>query len=400
MSDHYDPNTEYEEKRRQRRTEKTARRRDELRQQAADRSAGKPVKRRRVRIRHKALLRFILICIAFIFLVVGIFKAIGSAQTATNVFMSDEGFTHSKRFANCVALYGIDISEHNQDKIKWKKVKTSGADFVFLRAGYRGAEDGSINADPSFKKNAKAADKAGLMVGAYFYSQAITAAEAEEEAEFLLEAVRNYEITMPLVIDFEIYPDGRLDKKIQAGELYAASLYHDIVLAFCNKVQEAGYESAVYANYDMLTNYMDAGILDDEANIWLASYNKKAGLDANYMFWQCTDSAKVGGITGKVDQDFWYVEPNKVYKTKAAGTNEKNRISIGNCHVSFQRSVTKLSNRRAIPKLGITYEGKGMKEGRDYVLSVVRNTAPDRGYIIIRGIGIYKNWMMVPFAIE
>lgn len=205
---------------------------------------------------------------------------------------------------------------------------------------------------------------------------------------------------MPLAIDFEIYEGGRLDQKIQAGELYAASLYHDIVLAFCNAVHEAGYESAIYANRDMLTNYMQADLLDDSATIWLARYNKKAGLDADYMFWQCSDEGVVGGIEGNVDHDFWYVEPNKVYKTRAAGVKEKRRISIGNCRVAFQRSVTKLKRGRANPKLGITYEGKGLKEGRDYILTVVRNTQPGTGYIMIRGIGLYKNWMMVPFEIE
>ena len=376
--------------------------RSELQQKARDRAAGQPVPRRRRRRRTKFEIRVRLafLCIVFLLAVIVIIRAIASSQTATDVYLSDEKFTHSDRFENCVVLQGIDISQHNDGDIKWKKVKTSGADFVFIRAGYRAADDGTIHADENFRKNAKAASKAGIMVGAYFYSQALTPEEAEEEAQFLLNAVKRYDITMPLVIDYEIYKGGRLDKKIQAGEMYAASIYHDIVLTFCRKVEAEGYESAVYANYDMLTNYMDASILDDEANIWLASYNKKAGLDADYMFWQCTDSAKAGGIEGNVDQDFWYVEPGKVYKTKAAGKNEKNRVSIGSCRVSFQRSVTKLKNRRAIPKLGITYEGKGLKKGRDYVLTVVKNTAPDRGYIIVRGIGNYKNWMMVPFSIE
>ena len=402
MADKFDQNPERssrESSRDKKREERLERKRSELRQQAADRSAGRKVRRRRRFIPKNKRARLALgILILFLFLIIMI-KAISSAQTATDIYLTDEGFTHSDRFANCVPIQGIDLSEHNPDGIKWKKAKTSGADFVFLRAGYRAADSGNINADETFKKRAKAADKAGIMVGAYFYSQALTPAEAEEEAEFLLEAVKPCNISMPLVIDFEIYPKGRLEKKIKKGDLYAASLYHDIVLAFCRKVEEAGYESAVYANYDMLTNYMDASILGEEATIWLASYDKKAGLDAGYSFWQCSDKAAVGGISGDVDHDFWYIEPNKVYKTRAAGSSEKNRVSIGNCHISFQRSVTKLKNRRAIPKLGITYEGKGMKEGRDYILSVVRNTAPDRGYIIVRGIGKYKNWMMVPFAI-
>lgn len=349
---------------------------------------------------YRKIFRLAAVLVVLIVVCICSYRVYDYASSGTNVRLTDKGFTHADRFSDCVVINGIDISEHQGTEINWRKVKTSGADFAFIRAGYRSADDGSLHIDDAFETNVKKAAKAGVMTGAYFYSQATTEAEALEEADFLLELVDPYEITMPLVIDYEIYPDGRLDKKIQAGELYAASLYHDIVLAFCRRVEEDGYESAVYANLDMYTNYMDASILDDEATLWLARYNETADLKANYSFWQCNQEAKVGGIKGKVDQDFWYIEPNKVYKTRGAGIKDSNRISIGNCHVSFQRSVTKIKRRRAIPKLGITYEGKGMKEGRDYVISYVRNTEPGKGYIIIRGIGKYKNWMMIPFKTE
>ena len=318
----------------------------------------------------------------------------------TDIRLTDEGFTHAERFDSCVALNGIDISAHQGEKISWKKVKSSGTDFVFIRAGYRSADKGTIAADDQFDANIKGASKAGLMVGAYFYSQAVTPEEAEAEADFLIEKVKPYTVTMPLVIDFEIYPDGRLDKKIRAGELYAASLYHDIVLAFCRRVEDAGYESAVYANKDMLTHYMQADLLDDDATIWLAQYGETSDLDAHYRYWQADDSAVVGGIDGNVDHDFWYMTPGKVYKTRGAGIRDKHRISIGECHISFQRSVTKLRRGRAVPKLGVTYEGKRMREGTDYLISYVRNTQPGTGYIVLRGIGRYKNWIMQPFTIS
>ena len=227
----------------------------------------------------------------------------------TDVVMSDDGYEHADQFADCVVINGIDVSVHQGGEIDWKKAKTSGADFVIIRAGYRAADNGTLHKDKNFDANAKAASKAGLMVGAYFYSQALTPEEGKEEAEFVLDIVKDYDITMPLVIDYEIYKDGRLDKKIQAGELYAASFYHDIVLGFTETVEAAGYESAVYANRDMLTNYMQADLIDDMATVWLSRYDATAGLDADYWFWQCTDTARAGGIEGDVDQDFWYIEP-------------------------------------------------------------------------------------------
>lgn len=359
----------------------------------------KPAKKKRKR-KYRFKPRFFIIIFALILIIVAVVNFAQRASLSTDVRLTDEGFQHASRFSECVAINGIDVSEHQGTDIKWKKAKTSGVDFVFVRAGYRDAADGSLHKDAAFDANIKGASKAGLMVGAYFYSQALTPTEAREEADYLLELVKKYDITMPLVIDFEIYPGGRLEQKIDAGELYAASFYHDIVLAFCREVEDKGYESAVYANLDMYTHYMDASLLADSATLWLARYNETADLDAKYRFWQCTDKAKIGGYDGQVDHDFWYLTPNKVYKTRGAGRKEKNRISIGNCHISFQRSVTKIKDMRAVPKLSVTYEGKAMREGADYKISFIHNTEPGRGYLVLQGIGNFKNLMMVPFETE
>lgn len=316
----------------------------------------------------------------------------------TDVFITDEGFHHAKKFDACVPLIGIDVSEHQKGEIDWKKLKTSGVDYVFLRTGYRAADDGSLHADETFLKNYKAARKAGLMVGAYFFSQALTPEEGKEEANFVLDIIKDVDLTMPVAIDYEIYKDGRLDKKIQAGDLYAASLYHDIVLGFTERLEQKGYETVVYASRDMLTNYMQADLIDDMANIWLARYDSVANLDADYWFWQCTEEATAGGIEGNIDENFWYMEPNKVYPTR--GKRGKNAVSVGDCRISFKRSSFKLHSFRAEPKYGMTYEGKEMKEGRDFVSAVVHNTKEGTGYLIIRGIGKYKDWIMYPFTIE
>ena len=100
--------------------------------------------------------------------------------------------------------------------------------------------------------------------------------------------------------------------------------------------------------------------------------------------------------------DFWYVEPGKVYPTRAAtkGVKDEKRISIGECRVSPQEISAKLHNFRATPKFGVTYDGRGLRNGKDFIATVIRNTEKGTGYIMIRGIGKYKDWVMVPFTIE
>lgn len=342
--------------------------------------------------------RLLVALVVLIGLIYGALELADYYDKKTDIRVTDEGFFHAEELESCVPLNGIDISVHQEGEIDWKKVKTSGVDFVFIRSGYRAADDGSLHADESFAKNFKGAKKAGLMVGTYFYSQALTPEEGKEEAEFVLDIIDGYDLTMPVAIDYEIYPEGRLDKKIQAGDLYAASFYHDIVLGFTERIEKEGYETVVYANRDMLTNYMQADLIDDMANIWLARFDTMANLDADYWFWQCSEEGSVGGIEGNVDKNFWYMQPEKVYETR--GKRGKKAISIGDCRISFKRSSFKLHNFRAEPKYAMTYDGKGMKEGRDYVSTLVHNTQPGTGYIIIRGIDKYKDWVMYPFKID
>ena len=354
------------------------------------------------KIRFSTKLGVVAAVLVFLLVVYGIFQIKDYFNKRTDYRVTDEGFTHAARFENAVPLYGIDVSEHQPAEINWEKIKTSGVDYVFARAGYRGTDKGGLHIDENFEKYVKEADKAGLMVGAYFYSQALTPEEAIEEADFLLEQVKSYNITLPLVIDYEIYKGGRLDKKIDAGEMYAASIYHDVVLAFCRHVEEAGYESAVYANKDMLTNYMQADLLDDSATIWLARYDEKAGLKADYWFWQCSDSGQAGDMDELIDRDFWYMEPDKVYPTrgKTKRISDEQRISIGDCQIHFKEYSSELHHFRAVPKFSMTYDGRGMRKGRDYVASAVKNTEVGTGYVIIRGIGKYKDWIMYPFKID
>lgn len=193
---------------------------------------------------------------------------------------------------------GIDVSSW-QGTINWEKVAAAGVEFVFVRGAYRGTSVGALGEDVQFEKNVKGALAAGLKVGAYIYSQAITEEEAVEEAEFLMDVVAGWDIQLPLVIDYEYYGYG--------GRLYNAKLTDrqrtDICLAFCERMEAAGYESMVYANASMLKDDMYASELD---KVWLAHFTKKTGYSGEYEYWQCSASGSVDGIAGDVDLDFWF----------------------------------------------------------------------------------------------
>ena len=105
---------------------------------------------------------------------------------------------------------GIDVSVYQGD-IDWDKVKASGVDYVIIRCGFRGYVTGSVNEDANFKRNIEGAKKAGLQVGVYFFSQALTVDEALEEAEFCIELLDGCELEYPVFYDWEVDPEFLLN---------------------------------------------------------------------------------------------------------------------------------------------------------------------------------------------
>ena len=135
---------------------------------------------------------------------------------------------------------GVDVSKW-QGKIDWARVKRSGIDFAIIRIGFRG-ENGIIYKDDCADYNIQQADKAGLLVGVYFFSTAKTAAEAEEEAKWTANAIAGYPISYPVVYDCE----GFLSEN---SRMYGLSKEQrsDNALAFLNYIKSAGYEGMFYA---------------------------------------------------------------------------------------------------------------------------------------------------------
>lgn len=213
------------------------------------------------------------------------------------------GLTYTLRQSGNV-VNGIDVSYYNGN-VNWEEVKAAGIDFVIIRCGYRGyGAEGNIAQDVKFESNIQGALAAGLNVGVYMFSQAITEEEAVEEAEYMLNLVDGYEVTLPLVMDYEYAPTG------SSGRLYNADLSKSEATAICNafieRIASAGYTPMIYANKSMLTNDIDGEALAENAMIWLANYTTDTTYGGPYQFWQYTESGSVDGISGNVDGNFYF----------------------------------------------------------------------------------------------
>lgn len=192
---------------------------------------------------------------------------------------------------------GIDVSAW-QGSINWPQVAADGVEFAIIRAAGRTYGTGALFKDSYFASNMRGAKAAGLKVGVYIFSQAITVEEAIEEADYLLSLVRGYSIDLPLVFDFEYVSGGRLTSGL------GKRLSTDICNAFCKRVEAAGYESMVYGNPSTLGGCLYP---KEFGRVWLAHYIKKTTYSASdYEYWQCSGAGTVNGIEGDVDLDFWF----------------------------------------------------------------------------------------------
>lgn len=195
---------------------------------------------------------------------------------------------------------GIDVSSH-QGKIDWPMVAQAGVEFVFVRLGYRGYETGLLHEDIYAKTNLQEARAAGLQVGAYFFSQAISVQEARAEAEFALRVLDGFALDLPLVYDWEYISETARTGKVSKQTLMAC------VTSYCDAVEEAGYSPMMYFNRHMAESHLELEELT-RYPFWLAMYTDKMTYPNRVHFWQYSDKGQVPGIQGYVDLDVWMTD--------------------------------------------------------------------------------------------
>lgn len=198
------------------------------------------------------------------------------------------------------AVLGVDVSEHQQT-VDWQAVRDAGVEFAMLRVGFRGMTEGLLNVDSTFAQNYQGATEAGLRVGVYFFSQAVTEQEAREEAAFVLDALEGRQLQYPVAFDWETPIPS---EELPAEDLRAHNIPGETVtacaLAFCQEVEAAGYSACVYTNKDMAYNAFDLTRLGDYP-LWYAEYQPAPSLYYGFRIWQYSAEGTVPGIEGSVD---------------------------------------------------------------------------------------------------
>ena len=217
----------------------------------------------------------------------------------------EEGKLRYEGDENYMIRRGIDVSEF-QGKIDWDKVKEDGIDFVFVRAGHRTMHTGDLQRDSRAIKNLTRAKKAGLDVGAYVFSQAITKEEAREEAQLCLDVIKEsgVELTLPIVFDPEIV----IEDYYARINFISGKQFTDNAVAFCEKIKKAGYTPAIYANCSTETDILDMSRLKG-TTIWYADYSNVPETPYDFTFWQYSNLGWVDGIPEtETDLNVWFIK--------------------------------------------------------------------------------------------
>lgn len=210
-------------------------------------------------------------------------------------FMADEdGVMHYYKDGERVSHKGIDVSKY-QDKIDWEEVASDEVEYAFIRLGIRGYTEGEIIEDETFEDNIKGALKNDIDVGIYFFTQALSEEEAEEEATYVIESIAPYQVKYPIVLDVEAVTNTEA-----RGNDLTSEERTKYCIAFCEKIKEAGYTPMIYGNLKTFTLLLNMKELEDYDK-WFAYYDESYYFPYDFKIWQYTNKGKVAGIKGDVD---------------------------------------------------------------------------------------------------
>ncbi len=193
-----------------------------------------------------------------------------------------------------IAHKGIDVSKY-QGEIDWEKVADDDVEYAFIRLGIRGYSEGKIMEDETFEDNIKGARQNDIDVGVYFFTQATSVEEAEEEAQYVLDTIEPYKVTYPVVIDVEAVNNSDARTKELTKEERT-----EYCIAFCEMIKNAGYTPMIYGNLKTFMLLLDLEQLE-EYEKWFALYDEQVYYPYDFKVWQYTDEGKVDGIDVNVD---------------------------------------------------------------------------------------------------
>ncbi|MCM1426771.1 MAG: glycoside hydrolase family 25 [Eubacterium sp.] len=251
---------------------------------------------------------------------------------------------------------GIDVSKY-QGTIDWAKVKASGVDFAMIRVGYRAKSTGEIFEDPTARYNMQEAQAAGVMIGAYFFSSAVTKEEAKEEAAFTKDIIAKYKITYPVAFNCEDFQSS--DSRQYGLDIEARTA---LACAFLDEIAAAGYTPMFYASKGELDGnaQWNTQTLSSQYKIWVAQYPDEPYPDTasssyagTHDMWQYTSQGIVDGINRKADVNvayFGYTKEAAAKDETPAETVEANpEVGINFTEVNETVTAKQETNLRSEP---------------------------------------------------
>lgn len=321
------------------------------------------------------------------------FDTLTDSLSTSSPFTSST-YNHADVFDGMNVYHGIDVSYHNGN-IDWDSVAADGVEYAFIRAGYRGYGNGSLQQDSKFTAYAADAASAGIPIGVYYFTEASDEEESIEEANDCIRMIQenNINVTLPIALDYEYQYNaaGQLVSP-KAGLSKAEATAN--CQAFCDTIAAAGYTPIIYANSYDLTKRIDGAALAENYGIWLANYTTTTTYSGTYQIWQYTSSGSVDGISGKVDCNFWYTKgdlgiatpPKKTYDLKTA---------------TVDTIPTQLYTGKQIkPALTIKMGSKTLTAGTHYTAAYTNNINPGKATVTISGKGSYTGTLTKTFKIK
>lgn len=228
-----------------------------------------------------------------------------------NLPASDYDFTKMKTTNGKMTYYegnkkisrlGVELSEDN-GTVDFEALREEGIDFVMLKIGGRGYGTGLISLDKNFEANIEAAKKAGFEIGVYFCSQAVTVQEAVEEAKFVTDNLIPYNITYPVAFRME-----SITNDTARTDFLDAEQKTQIVEAFFNDIEKAGYETILFGDTGwLLTEILPSELLKDY-DVWLTDQDPIPDYPYQFKMWEYAAGATVSGVEREVNYTISFVD--------------------------------------------------------------------------------------------
>ena len=260
-------------------------------------------------------------------------ESVGLLSTGAWQRVGDAYYNGSGQRINGAYARGIDVSSNN-GPVDWQAVKAGGVDFAIIRCGY--GMNQPDQDDARWLENVTGCEAAGIPYGVYIYSYADSVSRAVSEAEHVLRLISGRNLSYPVYFDME-------DSSIYAST--TAEQRGEIASAFCQRIEAAGYEAAIYSSAYSFTNDLPEETFDQWGR-WVAHYSAKCGYKGTYEMWQATNQGQVAGISGPVDINFLISDQSFIKPTVKAAAAGKKTVKVSwkpkkkgmTCEISYAKS--------------------------------------------------------------